>query len=344
MKTEKPGVIEKNQERRAGIFIFITIITVLIIFFVIGKDKKVFKAKYNLITTFDHGGNIDKNTAITLAGLNVGNVKEIYINDENKINVVMAIQDEYRRLIKKDSGATLFHSLLTGSVIDISIGSKDSDVLEDGDYITSAEAEEIADKVAIKILLQKSDALGDLIKNDLPLMFEKSAEAFEKLDKVFERLDKPSSEINKLIKNLESLTNKLNKSSMLDKGELFLNKGVDLLDNGVDIMGKSGQMLKKGEVVLSNAEILTNNAIKTLPPLLAKFEIFLEEYNTVLDILKDKAPEFPEIIESVESFMFEINDVMDAAKKSFLLRKHIDKTNEQIMINEDVRDFLFENG
>lgn len=320
MKKELPGDIERKLERKAGLFILITVVVVLIVFFVIGNDKKLFKGRYNLTTTFDHGGNIDKNTGITLAGLNVGTVKNIYINDQNKIDVVMAIQKEYHELIRKDSVATLYYSLLTGSVIDISIGSKNTETLDDGGHIDSTEAEEIADKVGIKILVQKSDDLGKLIKTDLPQLFEMTSDTFLevnntflKMDKLIERLDSPASELKKLIENMENFTHRLNKSSMIEKGD----------------------------IILADAMELSANAKDRLPALLDKSEIFLKEYNSILNILKEKSPDLPVIIESIEDFIAETSNVLDAAKKSFLLRKHVKKTDDQpVMINEDIRDFL----
>lgn len=322
MKKELPWVVEKNIERKAGLFILITVVAILIVFFVIGKEKNIFKKMYNLTTTFSHGGNIDKNTRITLAGLKAGNVVAIFINDEKNVEVEMEIQKEYQGLIREDSVATLVSSLLKGSVIDINIGSSESRILENGDRILSAEAAEIADKVGVSIIIPKSSDLEELVKKDMPALLEKIDKVFGIIDNLMGRLGDSSSNLNKLISNVEMFSRELNENNVIEKGSSLL----------------------------ENAGKLTTNMAGGFPDLLNKFNVLVEEANMVLNNLKvisgnlkEKSPELSDIIDSAGNLMYDVNDVIDASKKSFLLKKHLRKINEQqIMVNDDKRELLLE--
>ena len=326
MSKEISRTAEEKTERKVGLFILISIITVIIVMVVIGKEKKLFKKKYQLVTTFDHGGNIDKNTGVTLAGLKIGNVTGISINDANKIDVVMSIQQEYQSLIKEDSVATLVFSLLKGSVIDLTFGSPKSWALEDGDYIPSTEAEEIADKVSVNVLMPQSDLIEDIVKNKLPSIIAKVDNVFGIIDNLVDRLGNSSSDLNRLIDNMEKFSNRLNESTIIEQSGLMF----------ADI----------GELTSSFKSVTTG-----LPVLLKKVSMFLDESSVLLNNLKDisgnlkeKSPDLPVMIESAEELMGNLGEVIEATKKSFLLRKHFKKDGdeEQIMINEGIRDLLLD--
>lgn len=329
MAKETTRSTEENFERKAGLFILITIVTVIAIFFVIGKEKKIFKKRYNLIATFEHGGNIDTNTGVTLAGIKVGNVVKIYINNENKVDVVMSIRKEFQELISEDSAATLVFSLLTGSVIDISIGLSGTRVLEDGDKIASVETEEIADKVSVNVLFPKSGELENILKNKIPSLIDKVDNVFAIIDNLVDRLGNSSSNLNKLIENLKQFSDNLNES---------------------DIIEQSNKLLVNAGELTSDIK----NIAHGFPSLLEKFATFIEESNIVLNNLKvisgdlkEKSPDLAIMIDSAEDLMDDLGEVIDASKKSFLLKKHLKKTDKKtdelpIMINEDKRDLLLE--
>ncbi|MGR3319906.1 MAG: MlaD family protein [Candidatus Anammoxibacter sp.] len=325
MAKEISRAAEENYERKAGLYILITIVIVLGILFVLGKDKKIFIAKYNLTATFEHGRLIDKNTGITLAGLKVGHVVEIYINEKNKIDVVMSIRKEFQELIRDDSVATLVSSLLTGSVIDISIGSSGSMVLEDGNKIVSSATEEIADKVSVNILLPKASEIEDIIKTKIPSFMEKVDNVFGIIDNLVERLGNSSSNLNKLIGNLEKFSYKLNESDLIVQSGTF--------------MANAGKLTSD-----------INNITDGFPVLIKKVVVFIDAFNNVLNDLKvitgdlkEKSPDLSHMVESADGLLDDLSEVIEASKKSFFLKKHLRKTDErQIMINEERRDLILE--
>lgn len=324
MSDKMPKTIEDKMERRSGLFILITIVILIAILFIIGKERNIFKKRYNLITTFDHGSNIDNNTNVTLAGIKVGKVHDIYINEEHKIEVVMSIHEKYKRLIREDSVATPVFSLLTGAVIDITIGSQGYKSLEDGSRITSTETSEIADKVGVKVLMPKSGDIDKMLKTDLPLIITRLEKVFGIIDNLVSRLQDPSAKINQIVFNLGEFVKKLNESGMVARW-----------DN-----------------LLANAGELTSDIkefTRDLPLLQTRVKTLMKELDTILGdlgvfsgYLKETAPDLPEVIKSVEEFITNANEVIDASKKSFLLKKHFKtvEEREQIMINEDKRDML----
>lgn len=325
MAKEQSRASEEKFERKAGVYILITVVVVVAILFAIGKEKKIFESKYRLITTFEHGANIDNNTGVTLAGLKVGNVTDVYINKENKIDVEMSIQREYQEFIRDDSVARLVFSLLKGSVIDITFGSQAAAVLEDGGRIQSTETEDIADKVSVNVILPKSDEFEDIIKNKLPSLIEKVDNVFGIVDNLTGSLGSSTSNLHKLVDNFWEFSVKLNEGRILDRGEALLANTADLTK---DLKG------------------ITNG----LPDLFERFSLLINESNELLSNLntisaglKGQAPDLPDAIESVRELMYDLNDVIDASKKSFLLKKHIKKRIESpVMINEGRRDLLIE--
>ncbi len=345
---------EEKYERRSGIFILVTIVIILIALVIIGKEKKIFKKKYRLLTTFEHGRNVDNNTRVSLAGLNVGNVTEIYINDDNKVEVVMSIRQEYQDFIKEDSVATLVFSLLKGSVIDISFGGDGSKVLADGDRILLADTEEIADKVSVNVLMPKSGELRSIVENDIPLLISSVKRVFAIIDDLVNKLGNSSSNLNQLVSNLEEFSGELNDTKIVTQSNVLLsNAGVltnDLQKITSDmpaLMKDLSFLLEETSGVLGNVRVISDNIkgkIPALPRILESAEQLLNDLKVIAADLKGKSPALPRLIESAEYLVDDVGKVLDAAKKSFLLRKHFKKIDkDQVMIYEEKRDILFEN-
>ncbi len=316
---------EERFERKAGLVILITIVALITTFLVLGRERDFFKKRYNLVATFTHGGNIDKNTGITLAGLKVGNVVDIYINKDNKINVVMSIQNEYHELVRKDSVATLVYSLLTGSVIDISIGSKDQPGLEDGDSITSAETTEVADTVGVKILLPKSVNLNKLINEEFSPLISDANSMFKSVDGLFTKMQDPSSEFGVTARQINEFSRKLNESNLIENGDKLLTNANELTSNLNDYAGRFPELFKNVEKLV----VESNNLLSNL--------------RIVSEYVKESTPELPEMLGSVSEVIEDLNEVLEASKKSFLLKKYFkNKKSEPTIINEEKRELLLD--
>ena len=344
---------EERFERRAGVFILVAIVIVLIALIVIGKERKVFKKKYRLSTTFEHGRNVDKNTGVSLAGLKVGNVTEIYINDENKVEVIMSIRQEYQSFIKEDSVATLVFSLLKGSVIDISFGSDRSKVLQEGDKILLADTEEIADKVSVNVLMPKSGELRSIVENDIPILINSVKNVFGIIDDLVVKLGNSSSDVNQLVTNLRKFSGELNDTKIIAQSNILLSNAGELTTDLQKITNDMPMLMKDLSVVLDetsgvlgNARIISDNVkgkIDALPRILSSAEQLLNDLKTIAADLKEKSPALPRLIESAEYLVDDVGKVLDASKKSFLLKKFFKKIDkDQIMIHEDKRDVLID--
>lgn len=298
MKHETPRSIEEKMEKRAGLFVLITVIAIVIILVVVGKERGVFKKRYDLKTTFKHGGNIAKNTAVTLAGIKAGEVSDIYINDNHEIEVVMSIQRKFQEMIREDSVAILVSSFLTGSVIDINMGSPKAGVLGNGSRITSAETTEIADKIGVKVLIPESGAIREML-NDIPALLAK---------------------VDKLVNNLEEFSRRLNESNIVEHSKTLISN--------------AGEMTSD----MKNASEYIPALLAKTDTLLVEFNAVMKDLKIVSEHLKETAPELPRLINSAEGFIENVSEVMDASRKIFFLKKHFKPVGEPIMIMEERRD------
>lgn len=148
-------MIDYQERKRKKIEIIVGyFFTAGIIILIIFSMLIFFRTKWNFmrntyLTYYDYGNDIKPGTVVTLNGLVVGEVKEVDIDENNRIEVYMSIRRKYREKIKKDSVAKIVRPLLIGNKqINILPGSNVADVLPPGSTIKSEDSSELVDLIS----------------------------------------------------------------------------------------------------------------------------------------------------------------------------------------------------
>lgn len=142
---------------RVGIFVFVGVFLAMVIIFLLGSEKQIFKTQYNLTTEFKDISGLRVGAPVQLAGVTVGLVDGIQFGEaleDKKVHIKLAINTEFQDRIRKDSRAEIAtQGLLGDKFIIISVGSTDQEILQDGAAIESMERPSFAS------VIQKSDEL-----------------------------------------------------------------------------------------------------------------------------------------------------------------------------------------
>jgi len=128
-----------------GVFVGLGVLGFTFLIFNMGGGKGLLAGQYTLYSKFPDVKGLHFGSEISLSGLRIGTVREISVPSEGaaELMIEMSIDKKYQRSIREDSVATIkTQGVLGDKYIEISIGSQQVKMLEDGAFI---QAEQVKD-------------------------------------------------------------------------------------------------------------------------------------------------------------------------------------------------------
>lgn len=137
----------RSSEVKAGFFIFISLMGLIVMIFMLGNIQDYFKPRKALRIVFNFTGGMEVGAPVRYAGLDIGSVKDIELLGEGKNQDRVAVVAEInpKISIKKNSIAMIKTSgLMGGLYIDVRPGTKGSPPLGDNEELIGEDSFEIA--------------------------------------------------------------------------------------------------------------------------------------------------------------------------------------------------------
>ncbi|MGB5357639.1 MAG: MlaD family protein [Eudoraea sp.] len=126
------------EKLRLGIFVIMGTVLLVIGAYVIGNRQNMFGNTFTIHAIFKNVNGLQEGNNVRYSGIGVGTVKDIVMENDSTIDVVMIIQDKMLAHIKKDAIATIGSDGLVGSmIINIVPGDGSGSKIESGDQIVS---------------------------------------------------------------------------------------------------------------------------------------------------------------------------------------------------------------
>jgi phospholipid/cholesterol/gamma-HCH transport system substrate-binding protein len=135
-----------SKEFRVGMVIAVAALVLVVAVFTVGDQEGVWKRRYELRVKYTDIYGLQTGSTVRLAGLRVGTVKHVEFSQTEPGNliVVLKVDRSVQNLIRSDSKAIVGTlGLLGDKTVEISVGSPDQEVLEDGSYIQGAKSASI---------------------------------------------------------------------------------------------------------------------------------------------------------------------------------------------------------
>ncbi len=256
----------KNFEVIVGMFVVLVLILLGWLTTQMGKFNIKSKPVYTIYAPFDDIAGLDVNTKIKVAGVDIGVIKDIKL-ENGKAIVTLAIYDKYK--IPKDSLALIrSKSMLGDKFLEIKFGHS-KQFLSDGDFLTHTES-----ATDVGALINNINKIFNNQQKDIQLAVENARLSMEKLNKTLDnlyfmtyRMKQGKGTIGKFIsddglyKNLNSTSGNLSDiSSKIKNGEGTLGKLVN--DDGVynnlnDTLKYIKKYLTKANRILINVSART---------------------------------------------------------------------------------------
>lgn len=267
---------------KLGIFIFLGSTLLVILIFLLGNKDQLFTSTFTLKAYFKNTEGLRNGASVRFGGIDVGAVKDIQIfNDTTgRVEVIMRVKEEVRRFIKKDSRASIETEGLVGNkVVMISMGSPNSDIIDDGGIILSTEPLNFADIISetqgimaytkdmtknlaeiVYKVNQGEGTIGKIINDDK--LYNAAANLTNTADKNLNAITTDMKGVialfDELGKGVEDVVSNVNKIvTRIDTVLVGVSEGKGLLGSLVSDNGKEGQSLNK---ILDNLVVVTEDA------------------------------------------------------------------------------------
>src|ERR1700761_3969731 len=106
-----------SQKVKIGIFTLTGIAVLLAGIFVIGNRRNMFSDTFSIYGTFKNVGGLQMGNNVRFAGINVGTVEDIVIQNDTTVRVDMRLQSKVRPFLKRDAIASIGSDGLMGDKI-----------------------------------------------------------------------------------------------------------------------------------------------------------------------------------------------------------------------------------
>lgn len=133
--------VKKRRLRiRLGIFIVVGSALFFLALFFIGKQRNLFNPVLRLSTTFYNVSGLQVGNNVRFAGINVGTVDNIWIQNDSTVIVEMLIRKEIQQFIKEDCIVSMGSEGLIGDrILMITYGSPGAEIVKEGQELMSNE-------------------------------------------------------------------------------------------------------------------------------------------------------------------------------------------------------------
>src|SRR5438046_3107646 len=119
-----------SQSARLGAFLILTFAALILGVFLIGRNQSRFESTYRLQAEFQNVAGLDEGADVRVGGIRKGTVRHIELpkRPDGKVTVLMDLQTETQKVLKRDSLAEIkSEGLLGNKYMELSFGSSEAE-------------------------------------------------------------------------------------------------------------------------------------------------------------------------------------------------------------------------
>ena len=319
---------------KLGIFVLSGLAFLILLLYMIGKNKNLFGSTFSVKAHFSNVQGLTPGNNVRYAGIQVGTVKHIHILDDGRIEAELLIEDKMKHYIRKDARVTISTDGLMGNkVINITPASKQAALIEEGDVLPTQISTNVDEMVStlsgtnndLAVIaaelkntmtrINSSTALWELL-NDSSLSRNLSA-SLVNVRLATGRANTMISDLDGLVKDVKSGKGSL--GALLTDTSFAENFNLAIL-RIKSVAGEADTLTKMLSAVATELKHDINEGNGTINALL-KDSAMVHSINSSLDNIQ----------KSTENF----NDVMEAMKHNFLVRRYFKRLEKKKVKKED---------
>ena len=307
------GIMEEKDprfvgiEKKVGIFIAVAVLSIVVAIVFIGLEREIFTAKAKIYFTADSGASLVPGQSVKFKGFRIGKIEDVSLNNSGKVEVRLSVLEEYLPFIKADSVATLRQEGVIGDyIISISQGSEGMANTYDGGGV----------------FFERATSMED-IANELKGQAE---EAIKEIKKITAYVTDPDGDIKQTISNVREITDNIKQTQKnLDKMLLVIGNDLSstLTNTTSTLETVQEDVIPQALLLMDTSEGTISSLYNDVQGLMDKADKSMANVLTLTEEMKATAERVPFAMEQGMELMEDTSEVLDAAKKTWPLNKHI---------------------
>lgn len=309
---------------KLGAFVLVGLIFLLLILYMIGKNRTMFGGNYKLRARFENVQGLKSGNNVRYAGIDIGTVEKVSIINDTLMEVKMIIDNKAKFILRKNAIVSIGTDGLVGNkVVNIAASKSDSPLAEENDILPTKKP--IDTDEMLRTLNKTNNDIAVIAKN-LKLTSNKlnNSEALWALlnDKSLpDNLKKSAANIRLVTNNLYNMSKDVNSMvSKIKKGEGSIGKIIN--DSSF------AKSLEDAVINIKDAGNEVSTLSKDINKAVKEIENNINDGNgTVHALLKDTGIviKINHSLDNIEDGTKGFNQNMDALKHSFLFRGYFRK-------------------
>ncbi len=145
----------RRSEIRAGVFLLLSFVVVVVMVFAVSDIQSLFKKKKEVKVLFSSSEGLEKNAPVRYSGMKIGKVESVRIAPEYNDKVMVTLSVYQDTLVKQDTKASIKTlGLVGGKYVELSSGSPGAPPLGPGETLTGEESMKLEDltKAALTVV------------------------------------------------------------------------------------------------------------------------------------------------------------------------------------------------
>jgi phospholipid/cholesterol/gamma-HCH transport system substrate-binding protein len=335
-------MISQKYETIVGLFVVASLAALLIMVLIVARQEGLWQNYLEYQAVFKNISGLRVGSEVRLAGVVVGSVTNTTVRSDGKILVAFDVLEKYRDQIREDSTATIgMIGLLGDRSLDLAAGTPEKPVLPPGGLVAATEPLD----------------LQELMARAAPSL-EAIQKTFSNLARLTEAMDNPRGDFQVALANIRETFQKINKGEgtiglLLSDPDLYKHtmetvlSAQKLMDSLNNPKGSLGMVVHDPafraqlQKTMKNFEGLSGNLQQGSVPLseaLAKLPAIIAKVQTFLKNLDQAGEGLPDLVDTGQSALSDMDTVAKGAKKLPLLRRYISKPKERtIRMEREVR-------
>lgn len=337
------GARYRRYQRAVSLLILVTLGVLFALLWMANRQLGFFSQTYRLHGFLDNVRNLRQTTPVTLAGLKIGEVRDLTITDYNQIRIELILYREYQPRLRQNSTAQIKSDALGNATIELSMGDPERPMLRDGAAIPFQRAPDLEAVLRqaqeqlgqIGAVLANVKAITDELKQPqgsllgtLSTFARVTQEFSTKLSGYLDRIDvvlrsaaELGGQLTPLLQNLIVVSQDMSRlaADLVAVGaRVRAGQGVlgGLTDSASPLSRQIAASTQKLQAVMTGLETLAGR----LPGYSQRVERILRQTETITARLTETSAHAPRLMDRSQGVAEDVGEVVDSVKRSAVLR------------------------
>jgi phospholipid/cholesterol/gamma-HCH transport system substrate-binding protein len=293
----------RYADKIVGFLVILALAILIFVIFMLGTSQRWFKRDHQYKTYFTSASGLSSNMAVLYKGFTIGHVKKFKLSEDDSVEVLFTIFEEYKDKVKDGSVVEILISPIGLGNSFVFYSGKGTDIIPEGNTIPEINSAE-GRRLVLMGLVERQESTSDAITGIVNQVRSILGELNIALSGAKGSED---TAIGKIVKNLEMTTEALSSQLSPIMGNLEAVTG--------QISSPSGTVMS---FLDSEGPIYTD-----LTSSLNSLADIIENLNNVSEFVPNQLPQVAILINDLSVALRSAQDVLTAASNNPLLRKGI---------------------